>query len=354
MKILAIDVGTGTEDILLYDTEKEIENSMKLVIPSPHLTIGQMIKSTENDIYFDGVIMGGGKLKDRCLEHMEKGYKVVFEDLCGRTIRDNIEQVKSYGFEICEEGEIEKDDSIYKDFTKISLKDVDLDKLIDIFSSFDLDLEVDEVIIAVQDHGYSEDMGDRDFRFEKIKEKLPYPREPEVFAMEMDEVPKYFTRMQSVIKALSVSNPEFKPVIMDTKFASIVGVCYDKEIEKLNSYVVMDIGNGHTTVASIEDGKVQGVFEHHTRDLTSKRIEELVNSLADGTITHEEVHDEGGHGAFALNPISKIEKVVVAGPKRALIEQTDLDYYFAAPAGDVMMTGTVGLVKSMEFLRAEK
>lgn len=34
MKILAIDVGTGTEDILLYDSEKEIENSMKLVIPS--------------------------------------------------------------------------------------------------------------------------------------------------------------------------------------------------------------------------------------------------------------------------------------------------------------------------------
>ena len=29
MKILAIDVGTGTEDILLYDTEKEIENEPK-------------------------------------------------------------------------------------------------------------------------------------------------------------------------------------------------------------------------------------------------------------------------------------------------------------------------------------
>ena len=87
MKILAIDVGTGTEDILLYDSEKEIENSMKLVIPSPHLTIGQMISECESDIYFDGVIMGGGKIKDRCLEHMEKGYKIAFEDLAARTIR---------------------------------------------------------------------------------------------------------------------------------------------------------------------------------------------------------------------------------------------------------------------------
>ena len=115
------------------------------------------------------------------------------------------------------------------------------------------------------------------------------------------EVPEYFTRMQSVIKSLAKDNPEFKPVLMDTKFASIAGVCYDKEVLKLNSFVVMDIGNGHTTVASIEDGKIQGVFEHHTRDLTPERLEELVIALADGTITHEDVHDEGGHGAFALN-----------------------------------------------------
>ena len=37
MRILAIDVGTGTQDIMIYDTEKELENAMKLVLPSPHL-----------------------------------------------------------------------------------------------------------------------------------------------------------------------------------------------------------------------------------------------------------------------------------------------------------------------------
>ena len=63
MKILAIDVGTGTQDILIYDDEKELENSIKLVLPSPHLYISQQIKEIENDIYFDGEIMGGGKLK---------------------------------------------------------------------------------------------------------------------------------------------------------------------------------------------------------------------------------------------------------------------------------------------------
>ena len=88
---------------------------------------------------------------------LEKGYKVAFEDLAARTIRDNIDQVKSYGFEVVEEKAYEKD-STYSNYTKISLKDVDVGHLIDIFSSFDLDLNVDELIVAVQDHGYSEDV----------------------------------------------------------------------------------------------------------------------------------------------------------------------------------------------------
>ena len=61
MRILAIDVGTGTQDIMIYDSEKELENAIKLVLPSPHLFISQKIRETENDIYFDGEIMGGGK-----------------------------------------------------------------------------------------------------------------------------------------------------------------------------------------------------------------------------------------------------------------------------------------------------
>jgi uncharacterized protein (DUF1786 family) len=36
MKILAIDIGAGTEDVLLYDDEKRsIENCIKMVLPSP-------------------------------------------------------------------------------------------------------------------------------------------------------------------------------------------------------------------------------------------------------------------------------------------------------------------------------
>ena len=35
MLILAADIGTGTQDILLYDSEKEVENSLIMVMPAP-------------------------------------------------------------------------------------------------------------------------------------------------------------------------------------------------------------------------------------------------------------------------------------------------------------------------------
>lgn len=85
MRILAIDVGTGTKDIMFYNTEKEIENSIKLVLPSPHLTICQKIEKTNSNIYLNGVIMGGGKIKNQLVKHIEKR----IQSSCRKTCREN-------------------------------------------------------------------------------------------------------------------------------------------------------------------------------------------------------------------------------------------------------------------------
>ena len=341
MRILAIDVGTGTQDIMIYDTEKELENSIKLVLPSPHLYISQKIRETETDIYFTGEIMGGGKIKKTIMEHMEKGYKVVMEPTCAKTIRDNIEQVKAIGIEIADETQD------YKDFAKIELGGINITKLSEFLLGYDLEFDFDRIAIAVQDHGYNENMGDRDFRFEKIREKLPKPISPLEFGFSQ-EIPDYFTRMRAVRRQLKGEGIEEVPLVMDTKFASIAGMCFDEVAKKLNSFIAIDIGNGHTTAASIENGEIQGVFEHHTSSLTGESLERYIRRLASGEITHEEVHEDHGHGAHVINPISKIEKVIVSGPKRELIEKTNLDWHHAAPGGDVMMTGTIGLIKTIQ------
>lgn len=341
MRILAIDVGTGTQDIMIYDTQKELENSIKLVLPSPHLFISQQIKEIENDIYFKGEIMGGGKIKNSIIEHMKKGYKVVMEATCAKTIRDNLDQVKAIGIEIADKNKN------YKDYTKITLGDINIKKLSEFLLGYDLEFDFDKIAIAVQDHGYNENMGDRDFRFEKIREKVKEPISPLEFGF-VEDLPDYFTRMQAVARTIKNEGIEDLPLIMDTKFASIAGMCYDEVALKLKSFIVIDIGNGHTTAASIENGKIQGVFEHHTSSLTGESLERYMKRLASGEITHEEVHEDHGHGAHVLNPISKIEKVIVSGPKRELIEKTNLDWHHAAPGGDVMMTGTIGLIKTIQ------
>ena len=341
MRILAIDVGTGTQDIMIYDDEKELENSIKLVLPSPHLLISQKIREIENNIYFDGEIMGGGKIKKTLQEHMEKGYNVVMEETPAKTIRDKISQVEALGIEIASP---EKE---YKDYSKITLGDINITKLSKFLLGYDLEFDFDEIAIAVQDHGYNEKMGDRDFRFEKFRQKLEKPIKPEEFAFK-GNVPDYYTRMKAVERSIVNEGIDIQPLLMDTKFASIAGMCYDEIASTLNSFIAIDIGNGHTTAASIENGEIQGIFEHHTSSLTHESLENYLKRLADGVITNEEVYNDHGHGAHVINPISKIEKIIVSGPKRELIEKTNLDWHHACPGGDVMMTGTVGLIKTLE------
>lgn len=348
MKILAIDVGAGTQDILFYNTEKELENSIKLVLPSPPVIIVEKIKKETakgNDIYFDGNMMGGGKIKGSIVAHMEKGYNVAMEKEPARTIKDNLDVVANLGVEIVEKGSYQKD-SKYKNYSKITLKDISIDDLSSTIAKFDLNFGFDKIAVAAQDHGFSDKMGDRDFRFEKIRQRLSEPLAVEELAFN-GNVPDYFSRMKSIEKTLD----GLHPIVMDSKFASVCGACEDPEVANLNSFVVMDIGNGHTMAASIENGKIQGVFEHHTSSLNPEKIERLIQRLVDGVITHEEVHDDNGHGAHVINPISKCEKVVVTGPRRSIIEQTNLNFYNASPGGDVMMTGPVGLIKAVEHFK---
>ncbi|MBT3313512.1 MAG: hypothetical protein HN390_02760, partial [Anaerolineae bacterium] len=44
MKILTVDIGTGTQDIFLYDSQIDIENGFKLILPSPTMMIRKRIQ----------------------------------------------------------------------------------------------------------------------------------------------------------------------------------------------------------------------------------------------------------------------------------------------------------------------
>ncbi len=340
MRILTLDVGAGTQDIMLYDSEQPIENSYKMVLPSPTRIFAEKIRKHHNDLFLSGETMGGGSINKAIKNHLEKGYRVLMTENAARTVRDDLNRVKSLGIEIIPSGER------YPEISEIELKDVDLEVIREAFDIFGVELEFDYIAVAVQDHGYSEGMGDRNFRFSKIKEKLESPQPPEVFTY-FNTAPEYFTRMNGVLRTLKGYNV----VIMDSKFASICGATCDEYVKDLDSFIALDVGNGHTLAASFKDGKISGVFEHHTGMLTPDKITRFCRELAQGTLSHEQIHEDGGHGAWVAEPIGDFQCLVATGPKRGILKETNFKVHNAAPAGDVMMAGPSGLVKAVKYIK---
>ena len=93
------------------------------------------------------------------------------------------------------------------------------------------------------------------------------------------------------------------------------------------------------------------MMEHHTGLLKEKKLTRLLDRFIDGKLTDEEVFNNGGHGAFYTSKPQevKIDAIVVTGPNREIIKNTRLDAYFATPAGDMMMTGPIGLIEASRY-----
>jgi hypothetical protein len=75
----------------------------------------------------------------------------------------------------------------------------------------------------------------------------------------------------------------------------------------------------------------------------------MLRSFSAGTLTHQEIFDDHGHGAliYSLDPYDLKAgefNLVVTGPRRNLMRNSTLRPYFAAPFGDMMLTGCFGLL----------
>ncbi len=345
VKILSIDIGRGTQDILLFNSETEIENSLKMVLPSPTQVYSSKIKeATEQglNVYLYGDIIGGGPIVSSIKKHIEAGLKVYMDENCAFTVRNNIEEVTSMGIHVL------KGDHGLPSGLRIELKEIFVEEIKDFLSKFKVDLnQVNLFAVAVQDHGKPpKGMSNRAFRFKVVKRKLKENPRLEFLAYWKKEVPSYFLRMKSAVRTLGKQVKTNRIMVMDTSHAALLGCLEDKDSKGQENLVAVNIGNQHTVAASISKGEVKGIFEAHTDQLTPNKLENYVRKLVKGLLTNREIYDSGGHGAFSMEPLPGEPKIMVTGPKRKLVEETGLNFKFASPAGDTMMTGPVGLVKA--------
>jgi uncharacterized protein (DUF1786 family) len=351
MKILALDIGAGTEDVLLYDDKKKsVENCVKMVLPSPSQVFAEKVREATRlykDVLIEGDIIGGGAFAHALRNHVKKGLRVIMTENAAYTVRNVLTEVRDLGIVVTTE---ENGLRSFKGET-LAVEEVNLALLQDFLSEFDETLsDVDVVAIAVQDHGvFSKGTSNRRFRIQKMKELLKGNPRPENLAFAEKEIPSYFLRMKSAALASRRQLPGAKVLLMDTAPAAILGCLKDPVVEQTNPVLAVNVGNGHTMAAIISEGDIVGVVEHHTRLLYPQKIEQLLISFGDGKLGDEEVFKDNGHGMFFLKELlgfSKIEKIAATGPNRNILAKTNLPVHFAAPAGDVMMTGPIGLVEA--------
>ncbi|NWG02102.1 MAG: DUF1786 domain-containing protein [Syntrophaceae bacterium] len=343
MRILAIDIGAGTQDILLFDSKKKIENCISLVLPTPSKFYAAKLKTIESHVYIRGDTIGGGSLARAILSHIQKGYRVVMEESTAYSIRNNLDEVKSMGIEVGAKPE-------GNHFEELEIHEINLPLLEHFLLNFGEELQPNVIAIAVQDHGVSPSgVSDRAFRFENMERMLRKDNRPETFHFLEDTIPDYYLRMKSAVAAVKKTS-SIPVLVMDTCFSAILG-CLE---EVVGPSLVVNVGNGHTIAALLLERKVEALYEHHTHELTPQKLEGDLRLLIRGELSGRKVYEENGHGAFTLKPHLGEIPVIVTGPNRDLFKETSLQFIYAAPGGNTMMTGPMGLVKAAQFWMINK
>jgi len=334
-RILALDIGVGTQDIVVYDESKNPENNIKLVLPAMTQILARKIRGAKGDLFIRGETMGGGPLSSAVSNHIKNGNSVMMTPDAAISIRDNIEQVRELGVEIVD------DEPRSGKFEIIETVDFDFQGLIDFLSAMGEDTDFDAIGIAVQDHGYAEGKSDREFRFEKFREALEDDADLSKFLYK--EPPKYFSRMNATLNTAKkfCKGPVFA---IDTKIAAIAGAIHDVEERPI---MPMDVGNGHTMAALIGDNfEILGLFEHHTWVLNGEKLRDMLIRFGDGVLTNEEVFEDQGHGCHVKEKVGfkNVKRILATGPNRGLTVGSKLNVEYPTPMGDVMMTGPQGIV----------
>jgi uncharacterized protein (DUF1786 family) len=363
MKILTIDIGTGTQDIFLYDSRLDIENGFKLILPSPTMIIHNRVHEATRQrepILLTGVMMGGGPSAWAVEAHLKADLPVYATPAAARTFNDELEKVERMGVRVVSDEEAVR---LSRSTLTLELRDLDLPAIWSVFNGFGVTLkDLSAIAVAVFDHGDAPPgMSDRQFRFDyldgRIRGRVADTRiNPlSAFAFLHGEIPAIMTRLQAVAGSAGALGCPL--VVMDTAPAAVLGATFDPVVSAWKQKIIANVGNFHTLAFRLSkagDGsgtRIEGLFEHHTGEIDLPKLESLLRRLADGTLKHQDVFDDMGHGALIYEssplPFGQDDfDLVVTGPRRSIFTQSrgTLRPYFASPFGDMMLTGNIGLL----------
>ena len=388
MRALAVDVGTGTQDVLLLDADREVENALQLVLPSPTAIVAGRIRAATRAgqrVVLSGVTMGGGPSAWAARDHARAGLPILATPDAARTLDDDLPAVEALGVRVLSEDEAHaaarRPRTIH-----VECRDAWLPELERAVACFDVELRtVDALALAVFDHGAAPPgVSDRRFRFERLADRLAAEPDtgPVAFAYRDAAIPAAFTRLTAAALTARDWMGDDRPlVVMDTAPAAILGALEDAGVRGAlaagRPLVVVNVGNFHTLAFRLSVGRgpsgdpaapsgggsragarIDGLFEHHTGELDRMQLIRFLRALEAGMIEDRVVFDSMGHGALVrgtpAEPAWRAGRrplLAVTGPRRDLLGPVPVPGlgrpHFAIPHGTMMQAGGFGLLRAL-------
>jgi uncharacterized protein (DUF1786 family) len=344
-RYLIVDVGAGTMDILYLDDQAS--QHYKAVARSPVLYVADKARELSGKIVVSGCEMGGGPIT-RVLKEKALTGEVFMSRSAALTIHHDMAKVEANGIRVVEDVEARRL-STAPGYSSLHIADIDVDRLRQIVEGLGVPFQFDVVGVCAQDHGMPPPgVSHLDYRHEIFKAALDEAPFAHAMLYAKDEVPATFNRLRSMGESAGML-PTEEIYVMDSGMAAILGASLDPHALAGNRMAVLDIATSHTVCAVLEHGEIAGFFEYHTSDITLERLEGFIEALADGTLDHRRILDEGGHGAYIRKApgFSSLEAIIATGPKRSMLHGSRLQMVMGAPLGDNMMTGTLGVLEAI-------
>ncbi|HEU6437155.1 MAG TPA: DUF1786 domain-containing protein [Nitratidesulfovibrio sp.] len=342
--ILCLDIGSGTQDVLLTMPGLNPENWPRFVLPTPARRVARRIAELTAEgrhIWLHGENMGGGFF-GAVKAHVAAGLHMAAHPDAALALHDNPERVRALGVDIA--------DACPAGFVPVRLADYEPGFWHALLDTCGLP-QPHLVVAAAQDHGHHPQGSNTVGRFELWRDFLAASTDGQAGANPASLIytapPAQFTRLATLQRAIG-GGP-----VADTGAAAVLGALALPEVQARSAregVLVVNAGNSHTIAFLVFRQRVWGVYEHHTGMLTTESLLHDLNEFRLCWLPDEQVRAAGGHGsAFAPDIPPETEgfrPAFVLGPRREMLRGHG---QFIAPHGDMMLAGCHGLLHGLDL-----
>mgnify|MGYP004536729901 FL=1 len=330
--VLCLDIGSGTQDALLARPGLEPHNWPRFVLPSPARLAAQRIRELtllKRPVWLYGGNIGGG-VTQAVRDHLAAGLAVASTEAASRGLHDAPAVVESMGVKLCEQcpdGAVPLFLTDYSpEFWGSLLRHTCLP-------------QPHLVAAAAQDHGVHPEEGNRQGRMKAWTALLSAGDDPSGWIYD-GAIPAPLTRLQALRE--KTGGP-----VSDTGTSALLGALSVQEVRDRSwrdGVTLVNVGNSHTVAALAYQGRIRGIYEHHTGMRTPEETLRDLDQFRKSWLPCEEVRASGGHGT-AFGPYCEeaggYETTYITGPRRELLRGHGR---FLDPFGDMMLAGCFGLL----------